>query len=833
MARPSRTSEFGTARPPKVRAAALLLALLTLLGMRVFGSAAGTLGSFEELLSRAETREELEGPLSPVGDWLYSQRSGDRGAVSAASYSRALREAAAVKDLTAEQAPELADAPWTNLGPTNIGGRVVEVVVDTSGFNACVGQNCASAAVWAAAASGGVWSSGNGGETWTYRWDPKLTQSMGALAMGEDGTLYAGTGEANPGGGSIVWGGTGVYRSVDRGATWQHVGQPGPGAIGRIAVDPKDPKRVFVAAAGNLFVPGGERGLYRSTDKGDTWELVLPGENDTTGAIDVSIDPVNPNNILVAMWDHVRLPTHRMYGGVGSGVHLSRDGGDTWQEVTLPGNVEPAQVGRIGVTFAPSDPNRAYAIVANRLDGSGVGLWRSNDGGLTWAKTSASAGSLSQSSYGWWFGKVWVDPADANRVFVAGLELVESTDGGNTFVAHGVSTAGVLVAQAHHLMPHADQHGMAWDPSVPGRVYVANDGGVYRSDANGRVGTWHNSLIQGWTQHYSVDVNELAPNQMITGLQDNMCRRSTPAPNTGGPTQLSWTQIGICGDGLQTLINPVDPTWTYTCSQYGNCGAQRGGVPDPRRPGQLIGGRPPGQRYGWMTPLEFDPSNPSIMYFGSNLLSRSTDNGITFTAISPDLTTDAPQLDPNNGYKIFSTITAVAISKSSPGVIYVGTDDGLFWRTSDTGGSWNLLTDLDEDQAGPDQAGTNGLPNEWVTRIAVDPANADVVYATFSEFRKGSNAPRVVRSTDGGQSWTNISGNLPSAPVNEIVLLPGGKLAVGTDVGVFLSADGGATWLSVGENLPAVPVLDLRYHQGTNTLTAATFGHGIQRVALP
>ncbi|MGH2711087.1 MAG: WD40/YVTN/BNR-like repeat-containing protein [Actinomycetota bacterium] len=829
MARSPRTSSSGSTRSGRMRLGALLLALAALGGMRLLAASGGTLGGFNELLENSVTGPELEGPLSPAGEWLISQRANERGMVTASSYARALEQAESIRALTAKRAPELIDAPWTNLGPTNIGGRVVEVVVD-SATNVCAAGSCVNDNVYAAAASGGVWKSGNAGETWSYAWPPGITQSMGALAIGENGVLYAGTGEANPGGGSIVWGGTGIYRSSDGANTWQHVGLPDSGAFGRIAVDPKNPQRVFAAAAGNLFVPGGQRGLYRSTDGGDTWQRVLAGENDTTGAIDVSIDPVNPSNILVAMWDHVRLPTHRMYGGVGSGVYLSKDGGDTWQEATLPGNVAPEQVGRIGVTFAPSDPSRAYAIVASKLDGSGVGLWRSNDGGVTWAKTSASVGSLSQSTYGWWFGKVWVDPADAQRVFVAGLELVESTNGGDSFTAHGVSTAGVLVAQAHHLMPHADQHGMAWDPSVPGRVYVANDGGVYRSDANGRIGTWHNAVSQGWTQHYSVDVNELAPDQIITGLQDNMCRRSVPASQGAAPT---WTQIGICGDGLQTLINPVDPTWTYTCSQYGACGVQRGGVPDPRRPGQLVGAKPPGQRYGWMTPLEFDPSDPNVMYFGSNVLSRSTNNGINFTAISPDLTTDAEQLDPNEGYRIFSTITAVAVAKSNASVIYVGTDDGLVWRTSDLGANWTMLTDLDEDGDGPDQAGTNGLPNEWVTRIAVDPADASLVYATFSEFRKGSNAARVVKSTDGGQTWNSISGNLPAAPVNEIVTLPGGKLAVGTDVGAFMSSDVGVTWLTVGSNMPAVPILDLRYHQATNTLTAATFGHGVQRVILP
>jgi photosystem II stability/assembly factor-like uncharacterized protein len=806
----------------KLRTGTFFLVIALLAGFRFFGLASGELDGLRGLLSRAAAPEAEGGPLSPVGDWLSSQRAGEAGVVTAHSYARALEQTRAVKALTADEAPQLLDAPWTLMGPTNIGGRVVEIALDPTPADI----------VYAASASGGVWKSTDGAVTWTYSWDPNLTQSMGALAVGSDGTIYAGTGEANPGGGSIVWGGTGLYRSRDGGATWQSIGLPTSGAIGRIAVDPKDPKRVFVASAGNLFVPGGERGLYRSTDGGDTWQRVLEGENGTTGAIDVAIDPVNPNNVLAAMWDHVRLHTHRLYAGVGSGVFRSTDGGETWTEISLPGNVAAADVGRIGVAFAPSDPTRAYALVANRADGSGVGFWRSNDGGASFTKTSASVASLSQSTYGWWFGKAWVDPDDKERVFIAGLELSESTNGGNSFTAHGNVTAGVLVGLAHHVMPHADQHGMVWDPHHAGRVYVANDGGVYRSEADGRIGTWVGSVSQGWTQHYSVDVNEQVPGQVISGLQDNMCRRSLPANGPG--TAAGWSQIGICGDGLQTLINPVDPSWTYTCSQYGYCGVQRAGVPDPRRPGQLIGSRPPGNRYGWLTPLEFDPSNPATMYFGSNVLSRSTDNGITFTAISPDLTTNPEvQLDPNTGYRIYATITAVGVSKSNPSVIYVGTDDGLVWRTGDLGGNWSLLTDLDEDGDGPDQKETNGLPNEWVTRIAVDPASADVVYATFSEFRKGSNAARMAKSTDGGQTWTNISGNLPSAPVNEIIVIPGGKLAVGTDVGVFLSSDGGASWLTVGSNLPAVPVLDLEYHQGTNTITAATFGHGIQRVTLP
>jgi photosystem II stability/assembly factor-like uncharacterized protein len=218
------------------------------------------------------------------------------------------------------------------------------------------------------------------------------------------------------------------------------------------------------------------------------------------------------------------------------------------------------------------------------------------------------------------------------------------------------------------------------------------------------------------------------------------------------------------------------------------------------------------------------------MYYGSNSLYRSTNGGAAWTVISEDLTTDPEQLDPNNGYKIYGTITTVAAAKSDGNVIYVGTDDGLLWRTTDLGAGWTRLEDPDNPATPQDE---NDLPGTWVTRVAVDPQNADVAYATFSGFRSGDATPHVVKTTDGGASWTNISGNLPAAPVNDVVVIPGGKLAVGSDVGVYLSTDGGVTWLTLGSGLPAVPILDIRYHQGTNTITAATFGHGIQRAALP
>jgi photosystem II stability/assembly factor-like uncharacterized protein len=759
----------------------------------------------------ARGRAEIDGflqaatdlPKAQPADWMYWQRVGSATSIAPGAYARAIERARALQQTTAREASELARAKWTHMGPVNFGGRIVDLAVDPTNSNT----------VYAAAASGGVWKSTDAGVTFDRAWPDNVTQSLGALAIGSDGTLYAGTGEPNPGGGSIVYGGAGLYRSTDGGKRWKFSGLKGAGAFGRIVVDPAKPKRVYAAAAGDLFVPGGQRGLYLSEDGGKTWTRILKGANGTTGAVDVAINPDDPKIVLAAMWDHHRLPTHRVYAGVGSGVYRSTDGGRSWTRVKGVGHADRKETGRIGVAFAPSDPSRAYAIVANKLDGSGVGLFRSDNTGKTWEPTAASPGSMSQSVYGWWFGRVWVDPLNPNRLFVGGVEVVESLNGGDSFTAHTNTLVGVATGlfQAGPAV-HADQHAMVWDPNVPGRVYLGNDGGVYRSDANGGAETWVAAARQGWTQHYSVDVSEQNPSRVVSGLQDNMCQRNYLGGDLGRPD--TWSKYGLCGDGLQTLINPQDDRIVYGCAQYGgNCSMTLDGGVAFRFLGSTTS-----SRRGWWVPLQFDPTDPNVLYYGGNILNRSSDGGLSWQAISPDLTTQPKQLDPNSSYRIYGTITTVAAGASSPKVVYVGTDDGMLWRTSDLGKHWQRLD--------------KSLPNLWVTRVVVDPKDADVAYVAFSGFRNGSEAPHVIKTTNGGKTWRDISGNLPAAPVNEITLI-GKSIAVGTDVGVFVASSSGGKWFSLGNNLPTIPVLDLRYHRGTNTLTAATFGHGIQRVTLP
>lgn len=719
----------------------------------------------------------LETGQGPVGadEWLSAQRiyphaSLDLGRLNANAHRQA-------QALRAGAGPQ-AQAAWQSLGPATIGGRITDIVVDPVRANT----------IYAAAASGGVWKSTDSGSTFHYSWNPNTVQAIGALAISGTGVLYAGTGESNPGGGSSSFPGTGMYRSTDAGATWQSIGLTGTDRIGRIAIDPTDSNRIFVAATGNLFVPGGPRGLYRTTDGGATWQLVLAGANSTTGATDVALNPADPDSVYVAMWDHYRTPVGRNYGGVGSGIFRSTNGGTSFTRLGggLPSS--STNLGRMGLAVGKSDPNRLYAIAAN-TSGNFLGFWTSANRGDTWTAVPASSTlSNSQSTFGWWFGRIWVDPANASHLWVAGVPMLESTNAGNSWTSNSSSF-------------HVDQHALGFDPRVSGRVFIGNDGGVYRSTANGSLsGGWSKGGNLSNLQFYTVAVSQQDPSRISGGLQDNGSVRS-------------WSGWGSYrgGDGLQNLIDPTNHLKVYACSQNGSCGRSTNGGNSMSSFGSTTS-----SRRAWLTPVVFDPSNPAIMYYGGNQLNRSTNSAQSFTAISGDLSRGS------SGSSSYNTISTIAVAKTSGSTIYVGTDDGRMWITRNTGGSWTEIT--------------SGLPNRWITRVAVDPTDANLAYVTLSGYRNGESDAHVYRTGNGGSTWQNISGNLPDAPVNDIVLHPQDRttLFVGTDVGVFTSSNGGVSWQPAGTGLPQVSVMDLEtsISSGTVQLTAGTYGLGVYRLSL-
>jgi len=404
-----------------------------------------------------------------------------------------------------------------------------------------------------AAATGGVWKTTDGGVTLQQAWPDDASQSMGAVAVGPDGAIWAGTGELNPGGGSITFGGTGGYRSDDGARTWKSKGLQESGTTGRIVVHPTDPRIVYVAAGGSLFNPGGERGIYRSTNGGASWELVLAAQTPFTGGADLAIDPRNPSRLYAAMWDHRREPDVRTYGGVGSGVFRTEDGGDTWQRLDnvltkTPGDasglVSDASLGRIGVAVAPDDPDRVY-VITTATSGRDKGFYVSDDGGDSFT-TATLPGS--QGGFGWWFGRIWVDPANRDHLFVAGVRLREFNSAGERWG----DSSGV----------HADQHALQWDPSVPERVYLGNDGGLYRSDANGANMKWTKAAYEPYTPSPVATTRSIA-----TGARS----RPSPSPRRRPRRFTSAPTPGGCGR-RKTSARPGTSSPTLVCPSDGSRG---------------------------------------------------------------------------------------------------------------------------------------------------------------------------------------------------------------------------------------------------------------------
>ncbi|MGP4048122.1 WD40/YVTN/BNR-like repeat-containing protein [Streptomyces sp. 2A115] len=675
-------------------------------------------------------------------------------------------------DLAAAEAAELpaVGGRWKGVGPTNIGGRIVSLALDPNRADT----------LYAAAASGGLWRSTDAGETFQSVWPDSWTQAMGAVATSPDGTLYVGTGEPNPGGGSITYEGTGLYRSKDGGRTWTPIGLRDSGAISAITIDPANPRRIYVAAAGSLYNGGGDRGVYRSEDGGATWEQILAGANEFTGATEIVVDG---DRLYAVLWDKRRRPDLRTYGGEGSGVFRSTDGGETWQRLGGGLPDRGPDVGRIGLAVAG---DRLYAI-ANKSNGSFEGFYASADGGDNWTRTPDNqALADSQSSFGWWFGKVWIDPRDTEHVHVAGVALLTTKDGGAGWTADDTSM-------------HVDHHAMVWDPRRPGRVYLGNDGGVYRSDSGGDGG-WVKSRHQPYTQLYSAAISPQDVTRISGGSQDNGSLRSW-----GGEKFNEY----LGGDGEENLINPTDVNNVFACYQYGNCFRSSDGGDSLT----YFADRTTYQRRNWFTPVVFDPRDPKVLYYGSEVVNRSTDGGETWQPISPDLS-GGPGSDPL--YANYGTITSIAPADDGR-TLYAGTDDGRVWVTKNLGATWTKLAE--------------GRP--WVTRVVVDPKNPNRVWTTHSGYRSGSPLPHVYGSTDGGRHWRNLSGNLPAAPVNDLVVARGGVLYIATDQGVFTRGTAGGRWLRLGRGMPQVPVDDIEYDAGHRRLVAATFGRGFYELTTP
>lgn len=717
--------------------------------------------------------EEIE--LRP-SDYFFMQRAYPHGTINQEAYREAVQYRQSLQGDNSLHTRN--DDPWQFNGPTNIGGRITDIEMHASD----------TLTIYAGAASGGIFRSDDQGVTWEAIFDDQPTLSIGDLAIAPSNkdVIYVGTGESNAGGGSLAYDGLGVFRSINGGQSWAPAGLDHVGSIGRVQVDPGNPNRVFVAAMGHLFGNNPDRGVYRTLDGGQNWEQVL-FLSDSTGAVDLVIHPNDPDIIYAAMWERIRRPDRRSYGGATSGIYRSTNGGDTWSELTSGLPTAPSQKGRIGLTIAASNPNVLYAVYADQV-GLFPGVFRTNNGGDSWENLNPSG--IQVVPFMWWFGKISVDPNDPETVYVASLNMHKSEFGGNGWTS---TFEGV----------HVDQHALYVHPQNSDLVINGNDGGVYVSHDAGD--SWVKSDGLPITQFYTCEIDPSNPERLYGGTQDN-----SPMVTRGGAID-GW-QIIFGGDGFYTLVDPRDPDRIYTESQFGNFARSLNGG-QTWLPGTV--GIDPADRRNWNTPVVFRPDNPDVLYYGTYRLYASQNNAENWSVISPDLTNGDP-----GGNLAFGTITTIDLSPVDPRIMYVGTDDGNVWTTEDNGVNWTKVTD--------------GLPNRWVTRVAADPFDPKTAYVTISGYRFNEYLPHVYKTEDQGVSWTSISGNLPDAPVNDIIPDPivEDLLYLATDIGVFFSFSGGAFWEPLGVGLPNVVVTDLDYHEPTQALVAATYGRSMYSYSL-
>jgi len=765
----------------KSLAAPLLVAVL--IGIFYWMAASTRPSQRTGALAHHSRNKEEPGPDQRPSEWAWLQRTFPYFNADPTAHVEALEHAQAARRLAKSSANA---ARWQLAGPTNIGGRVSALAINP--------QN--PALVYAGAATGGVFKSSDHGITWNPIFDEQAVLPIGDIAIDptNPNILYVGTGEAN--GGHNNFPGAGVFKSTDAGATWQLAGLEKTTSIGRIVIDPLNSNRVYIAAAGAYFGAGPDRGVYRSTNAGQTWEKVL-FVNDSTGAIDLVIDPKNPATLFAAAWQRVRRHNRADLDGEASGIYRSRDGSNTWQRLGvangLPGPA--SNIGRIGLAICAAQPENLYALYIN--NNTYGGLYRSRDGGNSWTQTDPNRRLQSGfANFSWYFGNVRVHPNNPEQVYVLDTAIMGSFDGGQTwpvFYGYNPSYPGL----------HVDHHALAFDPANAQRLINGNDGGINISKDAGKNWTKVNALPV--TQFYHIAMDPSNPARLYGGTQDNNTIR------TWSGALDDWHRVYDIGDGFYVLVDPLNPNVIYAESQFGGLVKS---IDGGNSFSNALAGINLGEPRNWSTPVVMDPTNSNVLYYGTNRIYRTANGANQWQPISGDLT-DGFESRPYLG-----TITAIAVAPSNPNVIYAGTDDSHVWVTTDLGKTWVEISAT--------------LPYRWVTRIAVDPTDARIAYVTFSGLKWYSPQSHVFRTADMGKTWEDVSNNLPDAPVNVIVVDPiyPNMLYVGADVGAFYSRNYGKSWEPLGAGMPVVSVYDIVVHPKLRRLAAGTHGRSMYTLDL-
>jgi photosystem II stability/assembly factor-like uncharacterized protein len=697
----------------------------------------------------------------------------------------------------------------SGLGARNIGSATMSGRISAIAGKVIAGKTL----LYVGAASGGVWKSQDGGTTFDPVFDKQPVQSIGAIAIDPSNpqTVWVGTGEAWTRNSVSV--GNGIYKSTDGGDTWTNVGLPESERIVRILVHPTSSDIVYACVPGKLWSDSNDRGLYKTTDGGKTWSLVLPGGNPSTGCSSVTMDPKNPDVLIAGLWDFRRKGWTFRSGGdgptapSGSGMYRSADGGKTWTSIVAGKGLPPGPWGRVEAVIAPSDGKIVYALVESKASA----LFRSADGGTTWEQRDASQLMVWRPFY---FARLVVDPTNPNRLFKPDLRLSVSEDGGRSFAD---SSGG----------SHADWHDLWIDPTNPKHVIGGDDGGLWLSyDGGNRWWKGNNLPI---SQFYHVSLDDKDPYQVYGGLQDNSSWVGDSS-YPGGISNSRWENL-YGGDGFWTIPDPTDPDAVYAESQGGNIGRVNRKTLASRDI-QPKAGYHEKLRFNWNTPIHASPTQKGTIYIGAQVLFRSRDRGDTWDRVSPDLTTNDPEKQKqeqsggvtvdNSSAEMHTTIYSISESPRNANVIWVGTDDGNVQLSRDGTKTWtNVAGNIPE------------LPKSswvsWVEASRFDPATA---YATFDRHTFGDLTPWVYKTADYGKTWTRIVGPDKGvrgyAHVIKEDTVKKDLLFVGTEFGLWISLDGGATWAQFqGGNFPNVAVREVQVHPRDGDLVIATHGRGL------
>src|SRR3954447_9419534 len=698
--------------------------------------------------------------------------------------------------LQAQDMSVLKTLKWRNIGPFR-GGRVAAVT----------GIESQPSTYYFGGVGGGVWKTTNSGSNWQSVTDgqPLGTSSIGAVAVAESdpNVVYVGTGEYDIRGN--VSHGDGMYKSMDAGKTWKHIGLENTRQIARVRVHPRNPDLVYVAALGHVWAPNEDRGVYRSKDGGKTWEKIM-SRGPKAGAIELVFDPTNPNILYAGFWEVYRKPWDLESGGPGSGVFKSTDGGDTWNELTKNPGLPKGVIGNIGLSVSAANPERVYALV----EAEGGGVFRSDDAGKTWQKVNGERKLLQRA---WYYGRIFTDPKDPNKVYATNVEFFRSDDGGKTW--NTIAT------------PHGDNHALWISANDPQRMIEGNDGGAIVTSDGGR--NWSTVDNQPTAQFYRVALDNDFPYNAYGAQQDNTTVKTATRSASGGISERDWYPVGG-GESGWIAPWPKDTNVVFAGSydglitRYDHKNGQTQNV--TVWPDNEMGWAPKDLKYRfqWNFPLLFSAHDPDLLLAGGNVLFASKDQGMTWKPISGDLTRNdktkqissgGPITKDNTSIEYYDTIFTVMESPLQKGLIWTGSDDGLIHLTRDGGQHWENATPK--------------IAPEWIqiNSIEASPFEPGTAYAAATLYKFDDNRPYLYKTTDFGKSWRQINDGIPASTFTRCIREDPNKkdlLYAGTETGIYVSFNGGAKWQSLQLNLPVTPIADLAVHKREHELVAATQG---------